>query len=183
MMHSEATGAAAIGYSGRYFGSFCGCGEDYATRNFNYVRALDQLAREKARQIVEILLRETWEPPVLDIGGGAGSLCRFLVAALSGSDPKRKSPLQQNSDLTLAPGNASDTFRGVVLDLPEVIAAARKIYPDERDWEGIETIGADFRFHAFEKERSFGLDRDEQFSPCLWRKGSPRDFLKKRSAF
>ncbi len=47
--HSDAV-AAAVSDSG----------ENYAERNFNYVRALDQLARQKARQIVEILLRETW---------------------------------------------------------------------------------------------------------------------------
>jgi predicted metal-binding protein len=132
-------------------------GQDYAVRNFNYVRALDQLAREKARQIVDILLRETWEPPVLDLGGGAGTICRFLVAAISGSDRNKNIHSEAVNDLTEAPGDASEAFKGVLLDLPEVIEAARKIYPDETDWEGIETVKADFRYHAFEKKRTFGL--------------------------
>ena len=132
-------------------------GEDYAVRNFNYVRALDQLARQKARQIVEILLRETWEPPVLDIGGGAGTLCRLLVTALSGSDRKKETPVLQDVDQPGEFCKPSGELPGVLLDLPEVIEAARRIYPDETDWEGIETIGADFRFHAFETERTFGL--------------------------
>ena len=132
-------------------------GEDYAIRNFKYVRALDQLARQKAREIVEILLHETWEPPVLDIGGGAGSLCRFLVASFSGADPNQGIRFPASGNGAEGPADASRAVRGVLLDLPEVIAAARKIYPDEKEWEGIETVGADFRFHAFAKESTFGL--------------------------
>ncbi|MCX5881605.1 MAG: class I SAM-dependent methyltransferase, partial [Deltaproteobacteria bacterium] len=129
-------------------------GEDYAVRNFNYVRALDQLAREKAREIVEILLHETWSLPVLDIGGGAGALCRCFAAPLSGADPDQGIRFPASGNGGEGPAEA---LRGVLLDLPEVIEAARKIYPDETDWKGIETVGADFRFHAFAKERTFGL--------------------------
>jgi SAM-dependent methyltransferase len=130
--------------------------EDYAVRNFNYVRALDQLAKEKARQIAEILFRETWAPPVLDLGGGAGSLCRYLVASLSGRDLTTgiHSPASGDTD---GPAAVSGTLQGVLLDLPEVIDAARQLYPDERDWEGIETVSADFRFHSFDEQRTFGL--------------------------
>lgn len=122
--------------------------EDYAVRNFNYVLALDQLAKEKSREIVEILFRETWLSPVLDIGGGAGSLCRYLIKRIT---------LLCRLNYELGIPDAPDLLRGVLLDLPEVIEAARKVYPDETDWEGIETIGADFRFHAFEKGEAFGL--------------------------
>jgi predicted metal-binding protein len=131
--------------------------ENYAERNLNYVRSLDQLAKEKAREIVEILFRETWAPPVLDLGGGAGSLCRFLVASLSGADRKKGIHLPTTGDVAEGLRDASGALRGVLLDLPEVIEAARQIYPDETDWEGIETVGADFRFHAFAKGRTFGL--------------------------
>lgn len=137
--------------------SVMGSEDDYAVRNFIYVKALDQLARQKAREIVEILFRETWEPPVLDLGGGAGTLCRLLVGSLSGADRKNGSHFPKDSDPTKKPCKASGVLPGVLLDLPEVIVAARKIYPDKTDWEGIETIGADFRFHAFSKERIFGL--------------------------
>jgi predicted metal-binding protein len=131
--------------------------KDYAIRNFNYVRAMDQLAREKAREIVEVLDRETWEPPVLDIGGGAGSLCRFLVAAQAEAGRKKANDLQTVGNDTEGLTDPSGIFPGVLLDLPEVIEAALRIYPDKKDWEGIMTISADFRFHVFEKERTFGL--------------------------
>ena len=131
--------------------------DNYAERNFHYVRALDQLARHKAGQIVEILARETWTPPVLDLGGGAGSLCRLLVASLTGAHRKKRTHFSAAGDETDGPADTSAAFRGVLLDLPEVIEAALKIYPDQSDWEGIETIGADFRFRAAEKDRTFGL--------------------------
>ncbi|MFH1082932.1 MAG: DUF2284 domain-containing protein [Pseudomonadota bacterium] len=139
--------------------------DDYAERNFNYVKALDQLARQKAGEIVEILSRETWQPPVLDLGGGAGSLCRRLLASVSGADNNKTihSQLPDNmadglpDALIDALFDASGAIQGVLLDLPEVIAAAQKIYPEEKDWEGIETVGADFRFHKFEKGETFGL--------------------------
>jgi len=131
--------------------------DNYAERNFCYVRALDQLARQKTREIVEILVRETWEPPVLDLGGGAGSLCRFLVASHSGADHNQGIRLPVSGNGADGPSDASGSLRGVLLDLPEVIEAARKLYPEETDWEGIETVSADFRFHAFEKGETFGL--------------------------
>ncbi len=53
--------------------------DDYAIRNFNYVRALDRLAREKAKEIVGILKGEVWEPPFLDLGGGAGAIGRAIA--------------------------------------------------------------------------------------------------------
>lgn len=131
--------------------------DNYAERNFNYVKSLDQLARQKSKEILEILIRETCEPPVLDIGGGAGSLCRFLVAWLSGSERKKEILHHVPDTLSKALPEAPGSLPGVLMDLPEVIEVARKIYPDETDWQGIETIAADFRFFTFPKERSFGL--------------------------
>lgn len=131
--------------------------DNYAERNFNYVKSLDQLARRKSKEILEILIRETWEPPVLDIGGGAGSLCRFFVAALSGSEQKKEILHHVTHGVPSDLSEATGSLPGVLLDLPEVIEAGRKIYPNETDWQGIETIGADFRFHIFPEERSFGL--------------------------
>ena len=132
-------------------------GEAYAVRNLNYVRAMDRLAKEKSKEIVGILSRETWEPPVLDLGGGAGTLCRFLVASLPGADRKKGIHFPAAGDGAEGLADASGLLRGVLLDLPEVLEAARKIYPDETEWEGIETVGGDFRFHGFEEERRFGL--------------------------
>lgn len=131
--------------------------DDYHVRNFNYVRALDQLARQKAKEIVEILSKETWKPPVLDIGGGTGTLCRFLVASLSRAHRKKSIHSPEAKDITEVPRDATGEIHGVILDIPEVIEAALNIYPDEKDWEGIETISADFRFHTFENEKTFGL--------------------------
>jgi len=93
--------------------------DDYSHRNFNYVRAMDQLLRLKAQEISETLLGITLSPPILDVGGGAGALIRHFV--------KQK------------PGEA------YLLELPEVIEAAKKLYPDPKDWEGISVISEDFR--------------------------------------
>jgi predicted metal-binding protein len=140
-----------------HFDSGADSEDNYAQRNFNYVRSLDQLARQKAKQIVEILCRETWEPPVLDLGGGAGTLCRSLVSCLSGAKQDTGILFPSIDDAAKGQTDASSAFPAVLLDLPEVIEAAQKIYPDKADWKGIETIGADFRFHVFPKERAFGL--------------------------
>ncbi|HBG19727.1 MAG TPA: hypothetical protein DDY32_10780, partial [Desulfobulbaceae bacterium] len=53
---------------------------DYRERNFRYVRAMDVLARQKAREIVDRLPLAMLSGPVLDVGGGAGSLLRALQA-------------------------------------------------------------------------------------------------------
>ncbi len=131
--------------------------DNYEIRNFNYVKALDQLARQKAGQIVEILSRETWQPPVLDLGGGAGTLCRMLVATHCGSDSKKGIHFPEDSDRPESFCAVSGPLPGVLLDLPEVIAAAQQIYPEKKDWQGIEPICADFRFYAFAEKRTFGL--------------------------
>ncbi|RJQ67621.1 MAG: methyltransferase domain-containing protein [Desulfobacteraceae bacterium] len=109
---------------------------DYAARNFHYVRAMDRLARLKARDIVAGLNPDAWRGPILDVGGGAGALCRELV--------RSQSALGRPVTATL-------------FDLPEVIAVVRRLYPQEDDWQGIGVIEGDFRHHDFTEDASFGL--------------------------
>ena len=106
--------------------------DDYEIRTFHYVRALDQVAQRKAAEIVALLALEPWEPPILDIGGGAGALSRALIST------------KEQDDSTL-------------FELPEVIHAARRLYPDAETWERIRTVGGDFRTYEFETESRFGL--------------------------
>lgn len=104
---------------------------DYETRNFQYVRSLDRLARQKAREILPLLDRLNCHGPVLDIGGGAGTLLRAVLEA-----------------------HPHET--GVLFDLPEVIRAARRIYNHPEDWSRISAAAGDFRFHPF-ADGHFGL--------------------------
>jgi predicted metal-binding protein/cyclopropane fatty-acyl-phospholipid synthase-like methyltransferase len=95
----------------------------YAQRNFLYVSAMDTLARQKAKEIADCLKAAVLDGPVLDIGGGAGSMLRALQ-------------------------NIKPDLQGVVFDIPEVIEAARGLYPDQDDWLGISTLAGDFRSTA-----------------------------------
>jgi predicted metal-binding protein len=106
--------------------------KDYEFRTFRYVQALDELARHKAEEIAAQLTLERWEPPILDVGGGAGALSRALV-------------------------HAKEDGHATVFELPEVIAAAKSLYPQESDWERIRIIEGDFRTHEFSVESRFGL--------------------------
>lgn len=105
--------------------------DDYPTRNRHYVRALDQLARQKAREIAGLMAALPWRGPILDIGGGAGALGRALRRG---------------------PGTTVTLF-----ELPEVLAAAHTIYPEPGDWAGMTTRAGDFRDHPFAPEERFGL--------------------------
>ncbi|MBI4773377.1 MAG: methyltransferase domain-containing protein [Deltaproteobacteria bacterium] len=107
-------------------------GEDYECRTERYVRALDALARVKAPEIVSLIQSQTWESPILDVAGGAGALSRALIKTRPGS-------------------------RAVLFELPEVLSAAKMLYPDPADWESIETSEGDFRTHRFDREQVFGL--------------------------
>ncbi len=102
----------------------------YSQRNYLYVRAMDTLACQKAREIADCLGMARIDGPVLDVGGGAGSMVRALQ--------------KSNPDL-----------QGTVFDLPEVINAARTLYSDEAHWQNIRTMDGDFRSASFEFE--FGL--------------------------
>lgn len=106
--------------------------DNYEVRTFNYVRALDGLARRKAEEIIELLDSESWDVPVFDIGGGAGALGRALIQ-------------------TKKEGCA------VLFELPEVAAAARSLYPNENMWERMSIIEGDFRSYEFKRKDRFGL--------------------------
>lgn len=106
--------------------------DDYPTRNRHYVRALDQLARRKAREIIAELRHIPWRGPILDVGGGAGALCRALVQE------------EQAPNATL-------------FDLPEVLAAAQELYPAPEDWHGISPQAGEFISHPFASQERFGM--------------------------
>ncbi len=101
----------------------------YEERTLAYAAATDTLVRQKAREIIRQLQRENISGPILDIGGGAGSLTRELQ--------------------TLAPAAGA-----ILFDIPEVIEAARTLYPDKKDWDGITPCCGDFRTHEFEEKFS-----------------------------
>ncbi len=101
----------------------------YEERNLRYVASTDTLVRQKSREIIRLLRPEKISGPILDIGGGAGSLIR----ALQEMAPKA---------------------HAILFDIPEVIEAARTIYPDKKNWEGITPVGGDFRTHNFEEKFS-----------------------------
>lgn len=91
--------------------------EQYEERTLAYVRALDLQARLKSAETVERLKDMLVPAPrhVLDAGGGAGAWCRAL---------RRQWP----------------DVRAVLLELPDTIRAARKLYPHPEEWQGIETV-------------------------------------------
>ncbi len=94
--------------------------EVYQERVFAYVRAMDFQARIKAESVLRnpSLLAETSVQSLLDIGGGAGAWCRALLV---------KWP----------------EARALLLDLPETLAAAQRLYPNTTSWKGIEMIAGD----------------------------------------
>jgi predicted metal-binding protein/2-polyprenyl-3-methyl-5-hydroxy-6-metoxy-1,4-benzoquinol methylase len=99
----------------------------YEEKNFKYVAAMDALVRQKAMEIAELVSRENVTGTILDIGGGAGSLVRLLQA--NGRFPQ-----------------------ALLFDLPEVIDAAHRLYPEADSWRTIRTVGGDFREHRFEEQ-------------------------------
>lgn len=106
--------------------------DDYFTRNMNYVRAMDALSRLKAGEIVSLLGPAMGRSPILDVGGGAGALCRAMI-----KDHPRA--------------------RAVLFELPEVIQAARTLYPDKGVWSRIECLAGDFRSYPFKAQQRYGL--------------------------
>lgn len=107
--------------------------DDYERRNYHYVRAVDRLARLKAREIETVLEGLAWSGPILDVGGGAGALSRRLI----------QNRLEETA---------------VLLELPEVLAAAHRLYPSEAHWDRLHSVACDFRFASpFGTNRRFGL--------------------------
>lgn len=105
--------------------------DDYPTRNLHYVQALDQLARLKAGEIAAQLSKIPWHGPILDLGGGAGTLGRTLLR--------------------------QQATRATLFELPEVLTAAHALYPDPSDWLGLSTVAGDFRTDAVSGTERFGL--------------------------
>ena len=91
--------------------------EVFRERTLAYVRAMDLQARIKADEAVDFLGTMVSPPParVLDVGGGAGAWCRAV---------RRLWPDAQT----------------VLFDLPETLAAARRLYPEAESWQGIEVV-------------------------------------------
>ncbi len=115
--------------------------DEYELRNLNYVMTADVLIQQKSKEIVSLLNPYSWRLPLLDIGGGAGSLGRALIN--SKINDKKKQP---------------DEFPvSVLFDLPEVIKATGKLYPGEDDWQYFETMEGDFRLHELDRDKKFGL--------------------------
>jgi len=113
--------------------------QNYDKRIFNYVCAMDQLLVQKAKDIVRILNPSAWQPPILDVGGGAGSLGRALLRS-QGEHIK---------------GGTMPECTDHLLELEEVLKAAREIYTNDADWYGIKTIEGDFRHYTGSKK--YGL--------------------------
>lgn len=109
---------------------------DYATRNFHYVRAMDRLARLKAREIVAVLDPEVWKGPVLDLGGGAGALCRALIRTQA---------------------ERGRSVSATLFELEDVVEAARRIYPEAVDWENMGVMTGDFRTVDFPADHAYGV--------------------------
>ncbi|MCD6272235.1 MAG: methyltransferase domain-containing protein [Deltaproteobacteria bacterium] len=105
--------------------------DNYEKKTFEYVRAMDILAKQKAFEIIELLEEIEWETPLLDIGGGAGAMSRAVIK-------------------TRQRGEA------LLFEIPGVIQAAKRIYPDESSWERIKTIEGDFRNYRFDSGQKFG---------------------------
>ncbi|WP_457550994.1 DUF2284 domain-containing protein [Desulfobacula sp.] len=97
----------------------------YTDRNLRYVSSTDTLVRQKAREIAGFLKSENIKGFILDIGGGGGSMIRVIQESIKQS-------------------------HALLFDIPEVIEAAKKMYPDEDDWNDITPIGGDFRTHEFD---------------------------------
>jgi SAM-dependent methyltransferase len=105
--------------------------DSYQKRTFHYVRALDELARLKAHEIVPHLTTLPLGNRFLDIGGGAGALCRELH--------------------NIIPGAVT-----VLFELPEIIEAAKQLYP-QNSWHNIHATGGNFLDHDFTETATFSL--------------------------
>lgn len=97
----------------------------YEQKNYLYVKAMDTIIRQKARQIARIIKPLNLTGSVLDVGAGAGGMTRELLTVMPGS-------------------------HGQILEIPEVIQAAQKLYPNQQDWINITKTQGDFRTHEFD---------------------------------
>ena len=106
---------------------------DYQARVLAYVRALDGQARLKAREAAPYLFEIMAQPPqrILDLGGGAGSWGRVLR-------------------------NNWPEARVTLLDLPDVLTAASRLFPNYQDWQGVDRLAAN-GLSACLKAKSYDL--------------------------
>jgi len=107
----------------------------YEEKIFRYLKSTDTLARQKTKEIEKLIYSEFWHGPILDVGGGAGAFGRTLNET-------------ENQNLK--------DKKYFLFDLPEVIAAARKLYPEKTAWQNITTVTGDFRSYDFGKFTKFG---------------------------
>ena len=107
----------------------------YEKKIFRYLNSTDTLARQKAKEIKKSIYSESWHGPILDVGGGGGALGRALMETIKHDIKDRKYFL---------------------FDLPEVIKAAKKLYPRKAAWKDITTIEGDFRTYDFDEFTKFG---------------------------
>lgn len=115
--------------------------DEYASRNLNYVKTADVLIQQKNKEIVSFLKPFSWQLPLLDIGGGAGSLGRAFIKS------KTNDPKNQPDKIPVS----------ILFELPEVINAAKNLYSDRDDWQYFESMEGDFRLHKFNEDKKFGL--------------------------
>lgn len=116
--------------------------DDVDERFFNYLRATDSQIKVKSCEIIELLNRYEWHFPVLDVGGGAGSLLREIIKSGIEKPENRKIEYSDES---------------LLYELNDVINAAKKLYPDKLNWQHFKTAGGDFRSHEFKGNEKFGL--------------------------
>jgi predicted metal-binding protein/ubiquinone/menaquinone biosynthesis C-methylase UbiE len=90
---------------------------EYERRVMEYVRVLDFQARIKAAEAAKMIASLVGPAPlrILDCGGGAGAWCRALLQIWREA-------------------------RAVLLDLPETLDAARKLYPEPCQWQRIDAV-------------------------------------------
>lgn len=105
--------------------------DDYETRNFHYVRAMDEISKQKAKEITVLFSGMDFPSPILDIGGGAGTLARTFLQNCSSGE-------------------------AIVFDLPEVIQVARKLYPKPESWSRMQSMEGDFLTCKFSEDQRFG---------------------------
>lgn len=104
--------------------------EAYQERTLAYVRTMDLQARLKAAEALPYLEPMFAAAPrrILDAGGGAGAWCRAF-------------------------GSQWPQAQTVLLDLPETLAAARRLYPDPKAWQDIQVVAGDVLNPGIGKER------------------------------
>jgi len=106
--------------------------DTYQIRNLHYVRAMGEVAKEKSRDILDILRMEKWHGPVLDIGGGSGHLLKAV--------------LKEDKHTV-----------GTLFEIPEVIEASEFLHSKPKYWEKITKLAGDFRHYQFSSDEQYGL--------------------------